>query len=157
MKYLLVAFGIFCLMSCHDLHQKLYDTFHGKKEVKDSLVKKDPVSSSTIQLTTEEEQDLPETSDPKVRTTWEDIDINNVRGLKLFIKKLQVWSEQNNKDSIAASIDYPLINDENISSFIADLMQKNKGNVIDYVTSNSILPEYFATIKKRLHEELRND
>jgi len=33
---------------------------------------------------------------------------------------------------------------------IADLMQKNKGNVMDYVTSNLILPGYFATIKKRL-------
>ena len=35
---------------------------------------------------------------------------------------------------------------------VADLMQKNKGNVIEYVTSNSILPEYFVTIKKRLLE-----
>jgi xanthine dehydrogenase small subunit len=35
---------------------------------------------------------------------------------------------------------------------ITDLMQKNKGNVIDYVTSNFILPEYFISIKKRLLE-----
>ena len=35
---------------------------------------------------------------------------------------------------------------------IADLMQKNKGDVIEYVTSNSILPGYFAGIKKRLLE-----
>ena len=35
---------------------------------------------------------------------------------------------------------------------IAELMQKNKGNVIEYVTSHSILPEYFVTIKKRLIE-----
>lgn len=35
---------------------------------------------------------------------------------------------------------------------IVDLMHKNKGNVIDYVTSHSILPEYFTTIKKRLLE-----
>ena len=35
---------------------------------------------------------------------------------------------------------------------IADLMQKNKGDVIDYVTSNSILPWYFTDIKKRLLE-----
>lgn len=33
---------------------------------------------------------------------------------------------------------------------IADLMQKNKGDVIEYVTSNSILPEYFSGVKKRL-------
>ncbi|MEJ7673551.1 MAG: 2Fe-2S iron-sulfur cluster-binding protein [Chitinophagaceae bacterium] len=35
---------------------------------------------------------------------------------------------------------------------IADLMQKNKGDVIEYVTSNSILPQYFTDIKKRLLE-----
>jgi len=35
---------------------------------------------------------------------------------------------------------------------IADIMQKNKGNVIEYVTSNSILPEYFVSIKKKLLE-----
>ena len=35
---------------------------------------------------------------------------------------------------------------------IADLMQKNKGDVIEYVTSNAILPEYFSNIKKRLVE-----
>jgi xanthine dehydrogenase small subunit len=35
---------------------------------------------------------------------------------------------------------------------IADLMQKNKGDIIEYVTSNSILPDYFSQIKKRLDE-----
>ncbi len=35
---------------------------------------------------------------------------------------------------------------------ISDLMQKNKGDVIKYVTSNSILPGYFSDIKKRLLE-----
>ncbi len=33
---------------------------------------------------------------------------------------------------------------------IAEMMQKNTGDVIDYVTSNSILPAYFSGIKKRL-------
>ena len=35
---------------------------------------------------------------------------------------------------------------------ISELMQKNNGDVIEYVTSNSILPGYFSTIKKRLIE-----
>jgi len=35
---------------------------------------------------------------------------------------------------------------------IAELMQKNKGDVIEYVTSNAILPAYFSEIKKRLAE-----
>ena len=29
-------------------------------------------------------------------------------------------------------------------------MQKNKGDVIDYVTSTSILPDYFSGMKKRI-------
>ena len=36
---------------------------------------------------------------------------------------------------------------------IADLMKKNKGDIIEYVTSNSILPKYFTGIKKRLLEQ----
>ncbi|HEV8081160.1 MAG TPA: 2Fe-2S iron-sulfur cluster-binding protein, partial [Chitinophagaceae bacterium] len=35
---------------------------------------------------------------------------------------------------------------------VAEVMQKNKGDVIEYVTSNSILPKYFTDIKKRLLE-----
>ena len=35
---------------------------------------------------------------------------------------------------------------------ISDLMKKNRGDVIEYVTSNSILPGYFSTIKNRLVE-----
>lgn len=35
---------------------------------------------------------------------------------------------------------------------IAELMQKNEGDVIEYVTSNSILPGYFSNIKKRVIE-----
>ncbi|MDQ6756153.1 MAG: FAD binding domain-containing protein [Bacteroidota bacterium] len=38
------------------------------------------------------------------------------------------------------------------SKNIAELMQKNKGDLIEYVTSNSILPQYFSGIKKRLIE-----
>ncbi|MDB5200519.1 MAG: hypothetical protein JWO92_2482 [Chitinophagaceae bacterium] len=49
MKYLLLIFFAICLVSCHDLHQKLYDTFHGKKEsvAKDSTLKKDSILIDT--------------------------------------------------------------------------------------------------------------
>jgi xanthine dehydrogenase small subunit len=33
---------------------------------------------------------------------------------------------------------------------VAEIMQKNEGDIIEFVTSNSILPKYFSTIKKRL-------
>ena len=128
MKYIFFAIAFICFSSCNDLHQKLYDTFHGKKEItkKDSVAKKDTVVSSTIQLTSEEEKNLPETGDKSVTTTWEDIEIHDVKGLKIFIKKLRLWSEQGNKDSIAANIDYPLVNDETISSSKIFLQQYDK-------------------------------
>lgn len=49
MKYLQLIFFAICFMSCHDLHQKLYDTFHGKKEhvAKDSAAKKDSILKAT--------------------------------------------------------------------------------------------------------------
>lgn len=45
MKYLLCIFLAMCLMSCHDLHQKMYETFHGKNHTvaKDSTAKKDSI------------------------------------------------------------------------------------------------------------------
>jgi hypothetical protein len=150
MKYLLIAFGI-CLMSCHDLHQKLYDTFHNKKAsiTKDSVARKDSISSSTIQLTADEEKDLPETGDKSVTTTWEDIDIHDVKGLKVFIKKLKLWSEQGNKDSIAANIDYPLINDENISSSKIFLQQYDKvfNNKVKQALQQQKLNELFKNFQ----------
>jgi hypothetical protein len=40
MKYIFFAITLIFFFSCHDLHQKLYDTFHGKKKhvLKDSVV-----------------------------------------------------------------------------------------------------------------------
>ena len=45
MKYLLLIFFAICLTGCHDLHQKLYETFHGKNHTvtKDSAAKKDSI------------------------------------------------------------------------------------------------------------------
>lgn len=40
---------------------------------------------------------------------------------------------------------------------VADLMQNHKGDVMEFVTSNSILPEYFSSVKKRLQELNKNN
>ena len=42
-------FSFLLLVSCHDLHQKLYETFHGKKHAvtKDSTVIKDSILKAT--------------------------------------------------------------------------------------------------------------
>ena len=143
--------SLICFSSCNDLHQKLYDTFHGKKEItkKDSVAKKDTVTASTIQLTPEEEKNLPETGDKSVTTTWEDIDIHDVKGLKIFIKKLKLWSEQGNKDSIAANIDFPLVNDESISSSKIFLQQYDKifNNKVKQALQQQKLNELFKNFQ----------
>ena len=140
-----------CFSSCNDLHQKLYDTFNGKKEIakKDSVAKKDTVVYSTIQLTPEEEKNLPETGDKSVTTTWEDIDIQDVHGLKIFIKKLKLWSEQGNKDSVAANIDFPLVNDESISSSKIFLQQYDKifNNKVKQALQQQKLNELFKNFQ----------
>ena len=50
MKYLLIAFGFVGLVSCHDLHQKLYETFHRKNHAvaKDSTAKKDSTLKDSV-------------------------------------------------------------------------------------------------------------
>ena len=116
-------FSFLFLTSCHDLHQKFYDTFHGKKAAKDSAAKT-ANTTSVIQLTPEEEMDS--VTNGSIATPWENAGIEDVKGLKLFIKKLQFWSASDNGDSIAANIDYPLLNDESISSAKIFLQQYEK-------------------------------
>lgn len=114
MKYLLLIFSSICFCSCNDLHKKVYETFHANKD--------STVTSSTLHLTPEEEKDDTNSG----ATTWANAGIEDVIGLKNFIKKLQQWNEQNNKDSIAASIQYPLLNDKKISSAKIFLQQYDK-------------------------------
>lgn len=110
MKYLLIAFGFVCLTSCHDLHQKLYDTFHDKKDTT-----KDSDDYKNVQLMPDEVKD-DSGFIGRASETWEDAGFNNVKGIKLFIKKLKLWSTINFRDSIASYIRYPLITNEKISS-----------------------------------------
>ncbi len=52
MKYLLLGILLIGFTSCHDLHQKMYNTFHGKKDsvAKDSTVEVRVDSSSVNKL-----------------------------------------------------------------------------------------------------------
>jgi hypothetical protein len=107
--YLLIAIIIFSFSSCREMHQKMYDAFHDKKknEIQDSFT-----TQPILTLTPEEGKDDTGTG----ATSWLNAGIEDVHGLKIFIKKLRFWSESNNRDSIAANIQFPLLNDKTISS-----------------------------------------
>lgn len=119
-------FSFLGLMSCHDLHQKVYNTVHDNKDsaVKDSV--KNNINTAEIRLTPDEEKDDSTFDDGSVTATWENAGIADPKRVKIFIKKLKLWSQQNNKDSIAANIKYPLLNDEKISSSTIFIKQYDK-------------------------------
>jgi len=47
-------------------------------------------------------------ADGSIPTSWANAGITDVRGLKLFLKKLQQWVMNNDKEKLAAAIRYPL-------------------------------------------------
>lgn len=110
MKYIFAAIAFFCFSSCHDLHQKMYDTFHGKKSKPETAVS--PLDTAL--------------SSESYDSTWGDASIKNVVALKQFILKLKKWSEADNRDSIAASIKYPLIGRSDITSSAQFLKEYDK-------------------------------
>lgn len=59
-------------------------------------------------------------------STWGDASIKNVVALKQFILKLKKWSADDNRDSIAASIKYPLVGRNDISSSAQFLKEYDK-------------------------------
>jgi uncharacterized lipoprotein NlpE involved in copper resistance len=59
-------------------------------------------------LSAEELKDDSIFTDGSKPSSWEAAGITDVKGLKMFIKQLQQWIIVNDKDSLAASIQYPL-------------------------------------------------
>jgi hypothetical protein len=72
-------------------------------------------ASENVELTAEELKDDKVFSDGSEPTTWENAGINDPTALKIFIKKLQNWVSADQRDSVAAAIDYPLMNNKTIS------------------------------------------
>lgn len=46
--------------------------------------------------------------DGSIPTSWKNAGITDVKGLKLFIKQLQQWVMMNDKEKLAAAVQYPL-------------------------------------------------
>ncbi len=123
MKYSILILSIILISSCENNDTKTETNTVEQKT--DNATRDSAIPPSTIQLTPEEEKDDSNFADGSITTSWKDAGINDPKALKLFIKKLKQWSVENNKDSIAAYIDYPLQNDEKISSATIFLQQYN--------------------------------
>ena len=52
--------------------------------------------------------------DGSIPTTWEVAGIEDVKSLKLFLKQAQQWVMSNNKEQLAAAVQYPINNIKNI-------------------------------------------
>jgi hypothetical protein len=57
--------------------------------------------------------------DGSIPTTWEVAGIEDVKGLKLFLKQAQQWVMSNNKEQLAAAVQYPINNIKNKEEMIA--------------------------------------
>jgi fructose-1-phosphate kinase PfkB-like protein len=58
-------------------------------------------------------------ADGSIPTTWEVAGITDVKGLKLFLKQVQQWVMSNNKEQLAAAVQYPINNIKNKDEMIA--------------------------------------
>jgi hypothetical protein len=57
--------------------------------------------------------------DGSIPTTWEVAGIEDVKGLKLFLKQAQQWVMSNNKEQLAAAVQYPINNIKNKEEMMA--------------------------------------
>jgi hypothetical protein len=119
MKYFLLFVLFAGFSSCQEMHKKMYDAFHDKKNTETNDSSKSP---GRITLTPDEEKDDSNTG----ATSWLNAGIEDVHGIKVFIKKLRYWSDNNDRDSIAANIQFPLLNDKTISSADIFLQQYDR-------------------------------
>jgi hypothetical protein len=58
-------------------------------------------------------------NDGSIPTTWEVAGIEDVKGLKLFLKQAQQWVMSNNKEQLAAAVQYPINNIKNKEEMMA--------------------------------------
>lgn len=78
-------------------------------------------SGSRYDLTEQEASDDTVFDDGSKPSKWSVAAIDNVAGAKMFIKKLKYWVENNLKDSVANTIEYPTLGGiENKNQFLAN-------------------------------------
>ena len=76
---------------------------HNPPAINDSNVISNPLVLSENEL-----KDDSVFTDGSIPTSWENAGITDVKGLKLFLKQLQQWVMNNDKEKLAAVVRYPL-------------------------------------------------
>jgi hypothetical protein len=77
------------------------------------------VISNPLVLSESEMKDDSVFADGSIPTSWKNAGITDVKGLKLFLKQLQQWVMNNDKEKLASAIKYPLKNIKNEAELIA--------------------------------------
>jgi len=107
-KYIIIVLVVsFFGMSCHQPKPEMpplttIDT------LKKAIISPKMEALQVSGLSSDELKDDPVFADGSVPTSWQIAGVTNVKGLKLFIKKLQQWIVTNDKDSLASVVKYPL-------------------------------------------------
>ncbi len=113
MKHYILSFAILVsIVSCSETKTSPAENLFPNSN--SSATKTDSPKSTTTNklagfgLTLEEMQDDSVFSDGSVPTSWEVAGVSDVKGFKLFIKKLQLLVLDNDKAQLAKQIRYPL-------------------------------------------------
>lgn len=77
------------------------------------------VISNPLVLSESEMKDDSVFADGSIPTSWKNAGITDVKGLKLFLKQVQQWVMNNDKEKLATAIKYPLKNIKNEAELIA--------------------------------------
>ncbi|MEO5942553.1 MAG: hypothetical protein ABIP30_12100 [Ferruginibacter sp.] len=108
-KYFLAFFSILIFASCQNKNtQQTVVNDTAQTTADNSLSNKEAVPIPTISA--QELQDDSVFTDGSVATSWENAGFTDIKGFKLFLKQMQLWVMDNNKQQLADAVQYPLKN-----------------------------------------------
>jgi hypothetical protein len=108
-KYFFTLLSVVIFASCQNkntLQTVVNDTTQTTTD--NSLPNNNAVTIPTISA--QELQDDSVFTDGSVPTSWENAGFTDVKGFKLFLKQMQLWVMDNNKQQLADAVHYPLKN-----------------------------------------------
>lgn len=113
MRQLLLAIAIasITLMACNEIDKDKESTPGKIVEMEIVKIPSDSSKAGRLKVTDLSAKELKDDSvfvDGSKPTSWEMAGITDVKGLKLFIKQLQQWVVDNDKEKLSAVVQYPL-------------------------------------------------